>query len=383
MIERFSLVRGSPSYRLLQRIGVASPGCRAALLIAVAWLPLAIAWLVASAHASVPRVSLTALGLEIHTRFLLAIALLMLAEATVGARTRQFVEYLLEGGIVGEEARPGMDDAVDGVSRLIGSVWPELLILAAAYALAQYPDSLPVLSAASGVQVSSGALYSALGFAGWWHTFVSLPIYDFLLLAWLWRLFVWSWFLRRASLLPLNVNAVHPDRAAGLGFVSVCQTSFWPVALAGGSVASSAIWQAVLLDAGTAVDYNSVITAYLVIALVVTLAPLAVLCPLLFHTKVSGILAYGELANAYIGFFRDRWMIRGTPPSGELLGSSDIQSMADLVNTYDAVQRMKIIPLYASGFAALAASALAPMLPLILTTESAKQGLERLLQLLL
>lgn len=55
---------------------------------------------------------------------------------------------------------------------------------------------------------------------------MSLPIFTFLWLRWVWKVAVWTAFLYDLSRRRLRLMAVHPDRTAGLGCLSDVQTSF-------------------------------------------------------------------------------------------------------------------------------------------------------------
>ena len=50
---------------------------------------------------------------------------------------------------------------------------------------------------------------------------MSIPIFQFLTLRWLYRLLLWFLFLWRVSRLDLRLAPSHPDRAGGLGFLDV------------------------------------------------------------------------------------------------------------------------------------------------------------------
>jgi hypothetical protein len=73
----------------------------------------------------------------------------------------------------------------------------------------------------------------------------------------------------------------------------------------------------------------------------------------------------------------DSW---GAPEIGELLGSGDIQSLADLGNSYSVVGDMRIVPFGMKDIMRLAAAAAAPLLPLTLTIFSLEELLTRLLK---
>ena len=65
----------------------------------------------------------------------------------------------------------------------------------------------------------------------------------------------------------------------------------------------------------------------------------------------------------------------------ELLGSGDIQSLADLGNSYSAVREMRIVPFGLEDITRLAAATAAPLLPLGLTIFSLEELIVRLVKI--
>ncbi len=55
--------------------------------------------------------------------------------------------------------------------------------------------------------------------AGYWYQFVSLPVFQFIMLRWYFRLFIWGRLLWQVSRLDLNLVPSHPDGSCGLGFL--------------------------------------------------------------------------------------------------------------------------------------------------------------------
>jgi hypothetical protein len=53
--------------------------------------------------------------------------------------------------------------------------------------------------------------------AGWWLGCVSLPLVQFILLRWYFRLLIWTRFLWQVSRIDLRLVAIHPDRRRRLG----------------------------------------------------------------------------------------------------------------------------------------------------------------------
>jgi hypothetical protein len=106
---------------------------------------------------------------------------------------------------------------------------------------------------------------------------------------------------------------------------------------------------------------------YVVAALILLLGPLIVFTGMLFQTKRVGLLQYGALANSYTGQFHEKWIGGRNPEHEPLLGSGDIQSLADLANSFSVVQKMKVMPIDPRTIIQLVVSSLLPMVPLLLT----------------
>ena len=65
--------------------------------------------------------------------------------------------------------------------------------------------------------------------------------------------------------------------------------------------------------------------------------------------------------------FDGKWLRGGAGSAEPLLGSADIQSLADLANSYELVRAMRIAPVTRDAVLQLAAAALLPVAPLALT----------------
>jgi hypothetical protein len=220
-----------------------------------------------------------------------------------------------------------------------------------------------------------------LSWAGLWLVLVSQPLFVFLILRWFWRLLLWTRFLWRVSRLDLDLVPAHPDRAGGLGILGVTHGAFnWLVAaLAVVFSARAAQW--ILHDGLPPTALQAPIFVFLVIAMLIFEGPLLLFLLPLAEAKRSGLVAYRELADRYTRAFDAKW-VRGGAPREEVLGSADIQSLADMGGGYDLVARMRVVPIELNQLAALALSALLPMVPLLATAIPLQQILTKLLGIL-
>lgn len=108
------------------------------------------------------------------------------------------------------------------------------------------------------------------------------------------------------------------------------------------------------------------------------LAPLVMFTPQLAQAKRKGLADYGLLAQRYVEGFEQKWVV---DPSGqELLGTDDIQSLADLGNSYAVVKEMRLVPFGLQDISRLAIATAAPMVPLLLTVWSPEELVTRIIK---
>jgi hypothetical protein len=99
---------------------------------------------------------------------------------------------------------------------------------------------------------------------------------------------------------------------------------------------------------------------------VLFLGPLYLFLSKLWACKVKGLSDYGTLAQRYVSEFDRKWLGVGAVSEDTLLGTADIQSLADLNNSVGIVRDMRLVPISPKLLMYLAVAALLPMLPLVL-----------------
>jgi len=227
--------------------------------------------------------------------------------------------------------------------------------------------------------VLAGKLHPSL--AGWWLGCVSLPIFQFLLLRWYFRLFIWARFLWQVSDIDLRLLPTHPDRCGGLGFLMFVRIAFAPLLLAQGVLLSGVIANRILFAGARLSDFKVDLIAIVILMVFVILAPLLVFSRKLEEVSRTGVSEYGILAQRYARQFDQKWLRGGASADEALLGSSDVQSLADMGSSFDAVNKMRWTPFTVRDVLQMSGIMLLPMLPLTLTMFSLPQLLEGLLKL--
>ena len=272
--------------------------------------------------------------------------------------------------------------ALDSATRLRNSVPVELTLLALVFMAGQWLwRSEIALGASTWYAIPEGGHLHLTG-AGYWYAFVSIPIFQFILLRWYLRFFIWFRFLWQVSKLNLNLIPTHPDRAGGLAFLGKSSYAFSPILFAQGALLAGLIASHVLFGGQSLLSFKMEAGGLIGIFLVLILAPLTMFTPQMAAAKRQGLAEYGLLANRYVEGFQQKWVVGNAAEGDELLGTGDIQSLADLGTSYDAVKGMRPVPFGLEDIARLAAATALPLLPLGLTVFSLDELLARLVKIL-
>ena len=384
----FSLVMGGPVFQLFRRSHLAGDHMellarRILVITLLAWLPL----LLLSAfghHLFSTSVKLPFLrDIEVHVRLLAALPVLIAAELLVHSRILPIVKAFLTRRIIRQQDLPKFIAAIDSATNLRNSVPLELGLFALVYSVGQlaWRSQGALLSTSTWFAIPQGG-HSHLTAAGYWYVYVSIPIFQFILLRWYLRFFIWFRFLWQVSRLDLHLVPIHPDRAAGLAFLGKSAYAFGPILFAQGALLAGMIASRVLYGGEKLLSFKMQAIGSIAFFLVFVLGPLTMFTPKLAGAKRKGLRDYGRFASFYVKTFEQKWVVQDPSSDNELLGSGDIQSLADLGNSYSLVRDMRPVPFDPQDIVRLAAVTAAPLLPLGLIMFSFEQMVTQILKTL-
>jgi hypothetical protein len=174
----------------------------------------------------------------------------------------------------------------------------------------------------------------------------------------------------------------HPDGAGGLGFLSPTVHAFTPLLLAQGIVYAGMIANRIVFLGAKLPEFTSDFALVVAVLLLTVLGPLLVFIPQLARAKRTGLREYGVLAQRYVREFDHKWLRGGAAVDEPLVGSGDIQSLADLGNSFEVIRTMRLVPFTTETLVLLLVTILAPVLPLALTMVPLDELLRRLLGVL-
>ena len=366
----FSLVLGGPLYQIFRRTHLTGPVLellrrRIVFFCLLCWVPLAVLSAVEGHLLSGAKFSFFH-DIETHVRFLISMPVLLLAEIIVHRRLRSTVKHFIDRHIVSPEELPKFRAAIDSAIRMRNSVIAEVVLLVIVFTAGIWIWRKEVALGVASWYASPGGGQMHLTWAGSWFAFVSVPIFQFILLRWYMRMLIWFLFLLRVSHLRLQLLPANPDRAGGIGFLGRSTIAFAPFLFAQGALLAGQIASRIFYTGQSLLSFKLTIVGFVCFFVVVILAPLLVFTPQLWDAKLDGLAKFGSLAEEYVMDFDQKWLRRKVNDE-QLLGSGDIQSLADLGNSYAVVGEMRAVPFATEDVLWLVGASVVPMLPLLLT----------------
>jgi hypothetical protein len=380
----FSVVAGGPLYQVYLRTSLMRSGLelllrRIVIITLICWIPLLVLSTI-EGHLTrgVPVPFLR--DPEVQVRFLLALPLLIGSEVFVHRRLRLIVPQFVYRGIIASEDQANFQKAVASAMRLRNSAAVEAILLALVLTFGYWIwNTSFTLTMSTWYRAIEGGV-PHLTAPGRYYAFASLTIFRFILIRWYFRLFIWYRFLWQVNRMPLHFNLFHPDRSGGLGFLAGSIAAFTPVFIAQTMVISSNIYSHILYDSESLSDFRMPIAAMLVFVVLVLLLPLAFFAARLARAARAAKLEFGILSSHYVNDFHRKWIGGGGRGEG-LLGTPDLQSLADLANSFNVVAEMRLLPVGKQSLLRLIVLIGLPFLPLVFTMIPLNEVIKSLFKL--
>jgi hypothetical protein len=330
---------------------------RCVLLIALAWLPLALLVLTGRGTAAAFFTDITA-----QARFLVALPLLVLADYIVLPRAEGIGRYFLESSLLPPSLRETYRGVASATRRRSAGAAPTIVIAFVVYASMIALFFILPAGAWAGWQRQPGT--AAFSLAGWWHLLVSLPVLVGLILGWVWRWLLWMrllWWLARSGLVLV---AAHPDGHGGLGFIADSPRMFIPVIVPLAVVVAATLAHSLLLEGVTAVGHEATPLITAILAIIVFASPPLLFSRVLVATRHEGLLEYGELCRNVGLVFERRWLGGRTKVDDGALERPDFSATTDLYGLAANAFGMKLLLVDYATLVALALASVLPFAPL-------------------
>ena len=363
-VAGWSLVEGGALYRAARACGL-PPGVRGLrrlgfILALIAWLPLLLFTAiegVLTGGTEIPFLS----SAGTHTRFLLAIPLFFVAESLFGPRIEEVLRKIVDAGIVRRDERPAFTAELQRMRRWSSAWLPDILLFILSFGAISLGlrTDLPLPLTTWREWPADG-----LTMAGWWNNIVSLPLFQFLLLRWTFRLLLWARVLWRVARLNLRLMPTHPDLAGGLGGLGVAHVDLVPLAVATNAVFAATLAEQIRFGGHSLEAFSLMMAGAVAGQTLLLVAPLLFFIPQLLEVKQRGLLEYGAMAAVYVRAFDRKWLGADPPRGDHMLGSADLQSLADLGGSFQTIGSMRVLPMALRQLVVIAVASALPFAPL-------------------
>jgi len=383
-VRNFSIVVGGPVYNLLLRFHLVRQTLpnvwrRIVALMAVIWLPLLLLSLregLAFGH----QVRIPFLyDLTMYGRLLVGLPLLLYAELVIDPAIRQAVSEFVDARLVLDQELPEFESILRRVRQMRDSWIPEVILIVFAF----FPVFLFQHEWVTGVITNWHTTAKGLSAAGWWYAVVSAPLMRYIAYRWVFRYFLWPVLLWQISRLQLTLMPTHPDRAAGLNFLSMTQKHFGILACALGCSVAGRVANMMLFEKAPLSSFESALVGFVALSVILGLLPLALWIPKLKKVRKEGLLEYGRFAKTYTESFDRKWVHYSASPSEPMLGTPDLQSLADLGNSFAFIEKMRWAPISRKLVQQLAGWTAIPLVPIIILGTPTPQLVREVMKLIM
>jgi hypothetical protein len=383
--KEFSISVGGPLYRFYIRSGLLKLPIdllsrRILAIVLITWLPLLLLTIVEGRALGGVAVAFLQ-HIAVHVRFLLSLPLLLAAEVIAHKRLKVTVTQFVDRNLIAPENMPQFNNAIASASYLRNSTIIELILLVISFTAGYWYWEQEAIKTVTWYNGAAGSGHFTK--AGYWYIWVSLPIFRFIVFRWYFRLFLWYRFLWQVSRIPLRLNAIHPDRAGGLGFLKSTPLTLLAMPLAHMCYVSGKIADHIFHEGARLPQFKVEIAANILYLIILVTLPLTVFIFQLSKARRVGRREFGILATEYTNDFREKWIRVKKDGERTILGTADIQSLADLANSFNVVGEMRLLPFNMKLILRLGLLLAVPIMPLLLTMIPLEEIIDRALKMLL
>jgi hypothetical protein len=300
-----------------------------------------------------------------HVRFLVVIPLFFVCETWVAPRMAEFVQNIINSGLVPESERPVFDLVIRRINKMKNFWLVEGLLFLIMFVLPHFGFNSGMSGKTSNVAWIFEQAGGNLTLPNVIYAWFCLPLFRFLLVRWIWHLGLWWFFLYRLKKLRLRLIPIHSDGVGGLGYLEVVHEHFTPLAVAFSSLQAASFAEEISSGTMPFESLYYLVPLVLLLNLIFFVGPLLLFSTKLWLCRVNGLNEYMVMAHHYVEAFDNTWIRDKTVTGQSQLGAADIQSLADLTNSINVIRGMKVVPASRRLIMAFTISVVLPFLPFV------------------
>lgn len=336
--------------KVLRKLGISSRWTNEQLVrmlvpFLLCWVPLAIITLIQGSFWTGNMDTSFITSFDTQARLLITMPLLIWSEKIVSARLALIIDQFKSTGIINKKDIGTFDHIIQSKIKFLKSRATLIIILIICYVhvfviLFYERDNTSFLS----WQLMNVEGVERLNFAGKWSAIISRPFVLYLFYRWFLGIIVWGLMLRKVSRLDLNLFAVHPDLAGGIGFLGYSLRYFSPVAFAISATVVGSMADFMLIEGSHLADLRLGMLGYLIFVCLLFALPLLSFTGKLINAKEQTVYEYNDFANGIYRELRTRMSKGYDKVNAADLSSPDYSAAADLSGVINNALNMKFLP---------------------------------------
>ena len=385
--EFFSISESGPVYQVLRKLHLNQNKIKLVIaFLCITWLPLVIITAFEGTLYTGGRQSFLA-DIAMQVRLLAALPMLILIGAGIDNKVLEVGKYFSETLMKDAIQQLVLSKILRGAWKMANSAVAEIMLLLILITVTISVGQGGMFNVAQGAAGSwKYALHDGnhvLSYAGRWSNYISIPLFQFLILRWFWRYFIWSLMLLRLSFTRMSLQATHPDKAGGLSIIMLAQKYFCFIFVAISVVISGELIAKLINDPDSFESIRRDGIAYILIWLVVVLLPPVFFVRKLINTKEEGLLKLSKLGNSISKKFEEEW-VNDQPVENKTadakVSTSDLQ---DYDTIYVSLEELRFVPFTFRDIISMIILLFIPYLPILFIHFSIVELLQKLFGLLM
>jgi len=374
--------------KFLNRVGIRGDSIKvkiSKILIpfTICWLPLALFTLINNTFWTGDISNSFITTFDTQARLLIAMPVFILAEKEVSARLGLILTQFLNSGIIRKEDHVSFVEMIERKVQFLSSNWTDLAVYVICYIhvfFVMFYASENTSLLTWQINVEDGE--TILSLAGKWSSFISRPFVLFLFYRWLLRIIVWGIMMKKISSFNLNLFAVHPDLAGGLGFLGYAFRYFSPITFAISAVVAGNMADFILIEELHLSDVKIIILVYFVIVTLLFVLPLLSFSVKLLNACEESVFENNDFANGIFRELRIKLLKDYDHVNAEDLKTPVFSTATDLSSVIDNGQKMKLLPFNLKDLIPLWSMTALPFLAVVLMEIPLSELLKSLVSIL-
>ncbi|MGL6268452.1 MAG: hypothetical protein ACRC2O_11030, partial [Chitinophagaceae bacterium] len=324
--------------------------------------------------------------IAIQCRILIGIPMLILISDVVFKKTSPVLEYLSEVMMLPGDKEMFISGPLLKAKRSIDAAWTEIILVIIVVGIAfsnEGGTSFFVEHIASGSWiVSMKEIDYPLSNAGKWLHYISIPVFQFLLIRWLWRYLVWIMLLFKISKMNLCLQPSHPDNTGGLGVILIAQRNFIYLFVVFGIVISGEMIESLLGNEKLFDTIKVEILGYVILSISLVVFPLFFFTRKLVKTKYTGLIDLSKAGIILSKKFETEFVQHMSTEKKIAENTVDPSMHVDYSGIYQSLQEMRTVPIGVSDIIIMGLLLFGTFVPIFFIHYSIAEILQKLMGLL-